>query len=261
MPSVIATWSGQCSDPNIQENLCSKLKTFAELSHSYFKGYKYFKEYKPIKYFNNAIEGNILIDSTLLDIELTYQNIKKIIHESAEKRDEEAEKLLDKIFGTSTEPKNKIDVFYSLQKINLYGIEFQLFDPREIQEIHDRISFVFLRIDNCPELDGQLVYVEDREECQKYSNEIIKESDWYLAVPRINLRYFCEKWMDRLLGWVKYFYVPNLKYWRYEDLAGYDDFSKFVDQYNMGEFEMEKIRNKVFEILRKELKEEIDAWI
>jgi hypothetical protein len=231
------------------------------LSHNYFKGYKYFKEYKPIKYFNNSIEGNILIDATFLNTELTCQNIKKIIHEYTEEKDKKVERELDKIFGPSTEPKKKQKVFYTLERINLYGIEFQLFDPREIQEIDDRIGFVFLRIDDCPELDGQIVYVEDRDECQKYYNEMIKESDWYLAVPRIHLRLFCEKWMERLLGWVKYFYVPNLKYWRGEDLAGYDDFSKFIDQDNIREFGIEKMRNKMFEILRKELKEEIEAWI
>ena len=254
MPSVDANWSGQCPDPNIQTSLCHKLTTIAELSHSYFS------DPKPIKYFDREIEGNILIDSSLVDRDLKCKSLKKIVHSYTEKRDDKFEKLLDKMFGTSKKPEKIKKVFYALNKVRLYGVEFLLFDPRG-QDVGDRISFVFLRTKDCDEINGKLVYVEDQTECRKYYNKKIRESDWYLTRPYIHLRYFCEKWLDHLLGWVKCFYIPNLHYWRYDDLPGYEEFSNSIDQNNMREFELENMSRRMLESLRSELREEINTWI
>jgi len=208
MGSVKANWSGQCPDPYVQESLCHSLKSLAELSHSYFK------DHVQIKYFDRVIEGNILIDSSLVDKDLKCKNVRRITHTYTKRVDKRVEKLLDTIFGTSTntKPEKITSVFYTIKKARLYGIEFLLFDPRG-RDVDDRISFVFLRTDDCDELNGKLVLVEDREECQQYYNKRIQRSDWYLTSPRLHLRYFCEKWTDRLMNWVKYFYVPDLSYW------------------------------------------------
>ena len=139
MPSVDVTWSGQCPDQNAQENLCRKLKTVAELSHSYFG------DETPIKYFDQVIEGNILINGGLVGENITCKSAERIIHEYIAKRDEEVEDLLDAIFETTTESESRRDVFYAVKKANLYGIEFCLYDPRDIYCGDNRISFVFLR--------------------------------------------------------------------------------------------------------------------
>lgn len=258
MPSVDVYWSGQCPNPDIQEKLCRNLKSLAELSHSYFK------EKEPIKYFDCEIEGNILIEGSLVDRNLNKklkcEGIRKIVHRYTEKRDREVDKLLDVIFGTTTKPKKIKETFYSVNKARLYGIEFLLYDPRG-RDYGDRVSFVFLRLDSCAELNGRLVYVEDHDECKCYRSKKIKESDWYLTDPYVHLRYFCEEWMDRLISWVKYFYVPNLHYWRYGDLPGYEDFSKSIDQNNIGEFNLEKMAKQILNSLKSELREEIRAWI
>lgn len=255
MPSVDTHWSGQCPDPNIQENLCHKLRTIAELSHSYFK------DQEPIKYFDREITGNILIDSSLVGKGLKCNIIKKVVHRYTDKRlDFKTRKLLAEILGVSSKPERKREVFYSINKAYLYGLEFLLFDPRG-RDVDDRISFVFLRIDDCDELKGKLVLVENQEECQKYYNKKIQESDWYLTSPRLHLRYFCEKWVDRLMYWVKYFYIPNLHYWRYDDFPGYEEFSHSIDHTNLEEFDLEKISRRMIVSLRSELREEIQNWI
>lgn len=254
MGSVKAHWSGHCTDPDIQKKLCHKLQTIAELSHSYFK------DPEPIKYFDQEIEGNILIGRSLIDNELKCRNIKKIKHTYTEKIDKETLRLLNAIFSTSDKPEKITSVFYTIKKARLYGIEFLLFDPRG-RDVDDRISFVFLQVDDCNELNGKIVLVEDREECQKYSNKKIQESDWYLTSPCLHLRYFCEKWVDHLMSWIKYFYIPNLHYWRYEDLPGYEEFSNSIDQNNMIEFDFEKMSRQVLDSLKKELREEIRNWI
>lgn len=255
MASVNVIWSGQCPDPTAQKNLCEKLKTIAELSHSYFG------EETPIKYFDQVIEGNILIDGDLVGENIACTSAEKIIHEYIEKRDEEVAALLDAIFETTTEPEHKRNVFYAVKEAKLYGIEFCLYDPRDVDFSYNRISFVFLQMNDCPDLNGHIVHVEDKEQCQLYSDEIIKAADWYLARPHLDLRYFCEKWMDRLMGWIKYFYVPNLNYWRYEEHRGFEEFSRFVDQHAVGEFEVEKISIQMLELLRSEFSEEIRSWI
>ncbi len=65
MSSLIVNWSGQCPNQTAQKNLCEKLKTIAELSHSYFG------EETPIKYFDQVIEGNILINGGLVGENIT----------------------------------------------------------------------------------------------------------------------------------------------------------------------------------------------
>ena len=255
MSSVIVNWSGQCPDSTVQKNLCEKLKSIAEQSHSYFG------EEIPIKYFDQVIEGNILINSGLVGESITCKSAERIIHDYIEKRDEEVIALLDAIFETTTEPEHRRDVFYAVKEAKLYGVEFCLYDPRDVDCGDNRISFVFLQMNDCPDLNGHIVHVEDKEQCQIYYNDIIKVSDWYLARPNLNLRYFCEKWIDRLMGWIKYFYVPNLSYWRYKEHSGYEEFSRFVDQHFMGEFEFEKMSRQMLESLRSEFREEIRSWI
>ena len=43
-----------------------------------------------------------------------------------------------------------------------------------------------------------------------------------MSAPNIHLRYYLEDWTDFLLSCVKFFFVPELTYRRYEDLSQYD---------------------------------------
>jgi hypothetical protein len=144
-----------------------------------------------------------------------------------------------------------------LENAVLYGIEFRLYDGRKFYPGDDRISFVFLRMNDCPELDGRIVYVEDKEECKKYYNPMLKGADWYLEKPHIHLRYYCEEWMDMLLAWVKYFYIPDLDYWRYVPLSGYEEFLKLLERFGRGE----DSKDLVFVWLKSRFKEEVEEWV
>ena len=274
MGSVIVEWTGKCADLVTQEYLCVKMKEMAELSHGFFK------TPTPIRYFNHTIEGNIILDDKLLyekegdvlskDKSLpTYISCKHVskLHytfdnEEERKNYEEERKngaqhiaLLNAIFGEQTElPEQK--VLFAINKVDLYGIEFRLFDARRLYPSDDRISFVFLRAPYCPELDGRLVYVEDHEDCKYYTCDLIKKADWFLRLPGIHLRYYCEEWMDQLLGWVKYFYIPGLDYWRYEQLQGYKEFSAYLDR-----CDREMMRNIVFDNLKEDFKQSAENLI
>jgi len=255
MPSVIVTWSGQSPDLTVQKNICEKLKTIAELSHSYFG------EETPIKYFDQDITGNIIIDAGLVGEDITCKSAEKIVHEYIEERDEEVSALLDTIFETTTEPEHKRDVYYALTEAKLYGIEFCLYDPRDVDFSYNRISFVFLQMKDCPDLNGRIIQAVDKELCKKSPDKIIKAADWYLTGPSLDLRYFCEQWIYHLMGWIKYFYVSNLNYWWYEENAGYEKFSRFVAEKAVREPDVEKLSIQVLELLRSEFREEIRSWI
>lgn len=254
MGSVIVSWTSKCVDLVTQEYLCVRMKEMAVLSHGFFK------PPTPIRYFNHTIEGNILLSDSLLNENVSCKHLSKIYYtfnnEEERKSYERETAILNALFGEtqsdiSEQEQDKLKkVLFSINKVDLYGIEFRLFDARRLYPSNDRISFVFLRAPYCHELDGRLVYVEDHEECNYYSCDIIKKADWFLTSPGIHLRYYCEEWMDQLLGWVKYFYILDLDYCRYEQLQGYKELSAYLDR-----CDREMMRSIVFDNLKEDFKQ------
>ncbi|MCL4401903.1 MAG: hypothetical protein M1436_04450 [Acidobacteria bacterium] len=182
MPSVEASWSGQCRDQAAQRELTRQLARIGRISHLYFDSPP------PLQAYNEPVEGRILMSPS--------------------------------VFRKDTAPSHlpaSPDGAYIIHRVRLYGVEFRLFDPRNIDfPSPDRLSFVFLR-HNDPVLDGRVVMVEPKQECSLYRSEDIRAADWYLAHPSITLRYLFERWIDRLMACVKTFYFPELRYWRYLD--------------------------------------------
>ena len=245
-------WFGKCDNREVQENLLSNLKEIAELSHSYFKNVR------PVKYFNQTFKGRIIIEGELFDAPVECSHLDKITQLVLK---DNVDIILQEDFQIGEEDpfKDQQELFIA-NEVNLYGLEFCLFDPRDL-DTDDRISIVFASIDSCPSFNGLLVKVRDRKECLEYTNSIIKDADWYLVDLFIHLRYYCEHWMEKLLGYVKYFYIPNLHY-RADcskllsgDLTGYDRFLKRVSEFGGKEAE-----SKVLNMLKEELKNEINSW-
>lgn len=253
MASVTVSWSGKCDNREIQKNLCNNLKEIAELSHSYFK------DITPVRYFSHTVEGRIIIDGGFFDAPLECSHLERI---TQLKLKDKVDHLCQEIFQTGEEGifKEPRDLFIA-KEVNLYGLEFLLFDPRDCYFSYNGISFVFASIDSCPSFNGLLVEVRDRKECLKSTNSIIKDADWFLTEAGIHLRYYCEHWTEKLLGYIKYFYIPNL-YYRAdgskllcEDLSGNDRFLKFVSEFGGKEAE-----SKILNMLKEELKDEINSW-
>jgi hypothetical protein len=187
------------------------------LSHSYFKPAS-----PSVKQFNQRIEGDILVSEHLLPSSPLDPRL-----------DGGGERLC------------------SLRSVSLFGVEFRLYDGRDLYAGEDRVSFVFC-VDDDPLLDGLMVYVEDHVECLKYRDERIQRADYLLAVPNIHLRYYLETWMDSLMGWVKYHYIEDLRYWRYEDKWG----SREALAERFGQFG----RYEYYEMLKSKLESEVMAW-
>jgi hypothetical protein len=143
------------------------------------------------------------------------------------------------------------ETFYSLPGVSLRGVEFRLYDGRNLYEGDDRMSFVFC-LDDDPQIDGLMVYVEEQAECRKYQDERIQRADYLLNVPHIHLRYYLEEWVDQLMGWSKYHYAKNLEYWRYEDM--------WVDQDDLTDHFAQIGKSEYFEILKLRLEYEVESW-
>jgi hypothetical protein len=216
MPSVYATWSGQCRDSAVREELCLRLRDLGELSQSFFRFHI------PVKTFDQTIKGTILLSRELFP---SWPSSPKLTEVNEQ--------------------------YLSLQKVTLYGLEFRLYDPRVFYPGEDRVSFVFC-VDDDPQLDGVMAYVEDRQECRKYQDEDIRGADYFLRTPHVHLRYYLEEWLDRLMGWVKYHYVENLRYWRYQDLwESREQLAEVLGHFGQYEY---------YEMLKSELASEVARW-
>jgi hypothetical protein len=130
-------------------------------------------------------------------------------------------------------------------------IEFRF--PNVYYRDENRVSFVFLLCPN-PGLDGLIVQVERTDQCQEFESDTIRSADWFLRKSSIHLRYHCEEWMDFLLGWIKRFYIPDLHYWRYEWLPGYEWLFSKTDANDTHQ------RDRLFGILKESLTMECKGW-
>jgi hypothetical protein len=52
----------------------------------------------------------------------------------------------------------------------------------------------------------------------------IREASFYLGGPKVHLHSYLEDWIDLLFSWVKYFFVGDLWWRRFEDMQGYEDY-------------------------------------
>jgi hypothetical protein len=215
--SVIATWIGQCGEPSAREELCSRMTDLGELSHSFFKPTP-----PLIKQFDQTIEGDILMSKHLFSSPPSTPKLTSVSER-----------------------------FFSLQGVSLVGVEFRLYDGRNLYEGDDRMSFVFC-VDDDPQLDGIMVYVEEQAACREYKDARIQRADYLMGVPHIHLRYYLEDWLDYLMGWVKYHYVEDLGYWRDED--------KWVSKDVLTDTIGKIGRDEFFELIKSKLEYEVAAW-
>jgi len=116
-----------------------------------------------------------------------------------------------------------------LEQARLRGLDFKLFDPRELYPGADRMSFVFLE---CPEhsfLDGRLVEIATSADCAASGSELLRDADYYLCAPSIHLCYYLEDWTDCLFSWIKFFFIGDLWWHRWEEMEGYADYRQVFE--------------------------------
>ena len=105
-----------------------------------------------------------------------------------------------------------------------------------------------------PALNGVIVQAEGKQQCKQFESGIIRDADWFLHNSSIHLRYRFEEWMDFLLGWIKHFYIPDLRYCRYDWLPNYEWLFSKTDPKDTRQ------RDREFGILKETLQMECKGW-
>jgi len=259
MPSVGLTWRGSCL-PSQQEELLWFLSRLADANDELLKADSLppdeFVMFDPdfmTPERKERLRSRPNVDRIDRDIAETIEVDSSIFPEYREFQDG-AEQLGLPIIGAGgpaveegafvlnpSTPTSRRAV--QLKKCSIYGINFKVFGvgypwyPGE-----DRVSFVFL---HCPDilfLDGRIVDIFHRSQIPGLIRfNTIQNANWYAQVPQIHLRYYLESWFDYFFSWAKFFFIPNLHWWRHDDLPSYDRYR----------FEFEDLRAKVGTTLAK----------
>ena len=259
----IIEWSGRCPSPRIQKELCEFLNQLAKLSQHFYK------DPPKIRYFNNYIQGKIIIDTEeifssnsikypILAASQLYPDEVSIIN--ALERD-----IFREIFIGKGAIKKK---WLQLKKVHVYGIEFHLYDG----SCGDKVNFIFLSHDKIPELNGEIVTIRRPHECVESEiciSQIRKQADYILTRPSFELKccFKISNWFYKFLGWVKYFFIPNL-YFQYvwiewglsEDLPSYEEFKDKLDREILNVKDKFLLKKKTFRYLIREFKKDIKKW-
>jgi hypothetical protein len=227
MPSVYVSWGGTCTDHDTQTALVTDLATIAAASEARIRDKAPERpeilvktaamrgegklDLPAVRTWNRAVRGDILVGPG--------------VAADPAGAVEEASRLGAEQVMTGAD--------YGLirvESLRLFGLDFRLFDPRGLYPNEDRVSFVFLGCPELPALDGRIARVIDHAEAQLYDADAIRSADWVVTAPDIHLRYYLEEWSTQLLAWVKYFFVPDLGYWRGQTLAGWDEAREGYDR-------------------------------
>jgi len=249
---VIVSWTGQCRDDLLRRDLCDKLAEIAKVGESFLSG-------PPLtKRFDQQIGGRVLLSATAVaeekwDEAVAAENSPEtsagLAHVSSE--EDLSLKGPPSLVHSLRFGGPLADTILSLRDAALWGIEFRF--PNVYYRNENRMSFVFLLCPN-PALNGLIVQVEDKQQCKQFESGVIRDADWFLQQSSIHLRYHCEEWMDFLLGWIKHFYIPDLRYWRYDWLPNYEWFFSKTNPKDTHQ------RDQLFGILKETLQMECKGW-
>lgn len=222
MPSFIVTWQGQCPQKDIQNELLLFLRSLAQRHEARWAGLlpsrPRFLEMmtapreegllprSDVQFFDQALTGRILVRS---DVAADHRALL-----------EEADRLG---IVHEKEDTGNVHSLLHLERLHVRGLAFRLYDPRRLYPGEDRMSFVFLESEDVPFLDGCLAAVDGKDFCVQSRSALIRQADWFVQCPYVHLRYYLEEWWDGLMAWIKFFFIPDLHYLRYEELPGYED--------------------------------------
>jgi hypothetical protein len=241
MGSVYLSWSGRCAAAADRDDLLSHIKRLAEFHRTLLTGdlpdnrpaflktmttqkAQGLKPRAEIEAVEREIAGRIVLNANLLANQAQFAReaaqlrLPLLGHVGREVRD------LPMLLNISPPDRS---LLLRLDAAHIGGVNFRIYDPRRLYPGEDRMSFVFLRCPGAPFLDGSICEAFHRTDCPgPIDFACLPLADWYLRCPKIHLRYYLEEWFDQFLSWVKFFYMPNLEWWRYDDCPGFEDFRR-----------------------------------
>lgn len=162
-----------------------------------------------IKY-NHAIEGNILISKELFEPDFirkkpeyhgkySWEQLYFFEYNSDAEKQEMSDEIMKRYAKTG--------------KVNLYGLQFRMYECRWPMGNHDLMSFVFAEFPDYPELNGLCIEIIDNaDNFMEYNDPGRAAADYVLYPPSISLRYQNEDVVFKLLTWMNYFYFPDMRF-------------------------------------------------
>ena len=228
MPSVAVVWKGSCSDPRTRYRLLGHLNRLAARSDEYLRLRQ--PERPVVLNVLNEQRGEAL--RARPNVETIDQEVSgTILISSWISPDPESLAVRAREAGVAlvSDREAKGPPLIKIGSARLRGLDFKLFDPRGLYPGADRLSFVFLECPELPFLDGRLVEVATREDCAANGAKILQGADLYLCGPSVHLRYYLEDWTDCLFSWIRFFFIGDFWWHRWEEMQGYADYRQVFE--------------------------------
>ena len=244
MGSIIVSWSGSCPERSVRERLISGLQPIARLSHSYF-------DHTPaVAVFDERVDGGVVCQA----VGDKYDAAVPI----ADGDEEDPGGAL----GVELRPAGPLNTpvpvsgpLYAVPSAELHGIAFRLYDGRGLYPDEDVLSFVFATFPGDAPPFSRMVQVLPSDRREAATQPVVRDAACCLLRPEIHLRYYCEQWVNILLGMVKYFFVPDLYWWAYEECPGYSELHATLS----GMDDDGTLADRAFAMLAEELRTEVES--
>lgn len=276
MSAVVVEWKGCCPNRQAQNDLICQVKPLGRRNAVRWKRMirarvrrhkASWKEAVAGRYITQAMADRVLEDDRLTEL----QHIRLFNHELTGSILVSSSVVLEpaaswsrkaKLLGLRLEMPRGPDKPFLIRSdsIRVFGIDFRLFDPAELEKDDYRVSFVFVESEEMPSLNGHIVEVLGRESLLSNSCEAIRSADWLLESPGVYIHYVMGTFMARLLRLVKYFFMPGLYYWYYDPLDGYETVSQELDE-RVKQMGIEGAKKEAFDDLERWFELEADAGI
>lgn len=220
-----------------RDALIQQLEPIARLSHGYF-------EQRPkIARYDGRIEGRIAVADSVVDGCDQAVPLPDGYHRPASNS------------GPLDPPLTITGAMFSIPNVELHGITFRLYDGRELYPDSDLLSFVFATFPGDSAPHSRMVEVLPDDQQARATRAAIRDARACLLRPSVHLRYYCERWVNLLLGTIKYFFVPDLLWRAYDDCPGYAELQAFYQQEDDG-----TLVDRAFTALAAGLQAEVESW-
>jgi hypothetical protein len=130
--------------------------------------------------------------------------------------------LLAPDLSRSADPKIAADHVGRISRLQLYGIAVRPLFRFDRTSSEGSFDFTFVRASDHPSLDGVLVQLVEDGGLQDEDQRSLRGAAVRLRTPRIYLRYQFESWADKLMNWIRTYFVEDLRYWRWNPDRGHD---------------------------------------
>jgi hypothetical protein len=254
MPSITLTWTGRTTDHTTQDELIGYLGALAEQSALLER---YPASMPPISHLLAAQRADGVPEQEAIKrVDLTVRGPTVISGDVMGDPDDFIAAAKEAGFELETgEGWSRI----TLGEVGVRGIDFRLCDPRRLYPTANRLSFLFIDAPEVPFLDGRLV-AQTRSKDLPEGHPMRGKPCWYSECPSIHLRYVLEDWTQRLLAWVRFFFIDDLAWQGWSAMQHWDEEREKLDVL-VAETSAEAAKRESFDALKQAMLVEAAEWL